>query len=53
MLNRLQAIYQSIKAAKARSNALVEEGRLITGWRGAIKKRQAYRPTPSLEANSY
>jgi hypothetical protein len=53
MLNRLRSIYYAIKAAKARSDELVEEGRLITGWHGATKKRQAYRPTPSFESSSY
>jgi hypothetical protein len=32
MLNRIQAVYRYIKAEKARSNALVEEGRQIMGW---------------------
>jgi hypothetical protein len=40
MLNQIQAIYCSIKAAKARSDALVEEGRQLTGWHRSGKKRQ-------------
>lgn len=40
MLNQIQALYRSIKAAKARSDALVEEGRQITGWHRPGKKRQ-------------
>ena len=40
MLNQIQALYRSIKAAKARSDALVEEGRQITGWHRSGKKRQ-------------
>jgi hypothetical protein len=49
MLDRLQAVYRSVKAAKARSDALVEEGRQITGWYGA--KRHHHRPMTSLESN--
>lgn len=40
MLNQIQAIYRSIKAAKARSDALVEEGRQMTGWHRSVKNRQ-------------
>lgn len=49
MLNQLQSLYRSLKAAKARSDALVEEGRQITGWHGA--RHPAQRPMPSLKSN--
>jgi hypothetical protein len=32
MLRRIQAAYRYLKAEKARSDALVEEGRQIMGW---------------------
>jgi hypothetical protein len=32
MLRRIQAAYRYLKAEKARSEALVEEGRQIMGW---------------------
>jgi hypothetical protein len=32
MLHRIQAAYRYLKAEKARSDALVEEGRQIMGW---------------------
>ena len=40
MLNQIQAMYRSFKAAKARSDSLVEEGRQITGWHRSGRKRQ-------------
>lgn len=40
MLNQIQAVYRAIKTAKARSDALVEEGRQMTGWYRSAKKRQ-------------
>jgi hypothetical protein len=47
MLSRLQMLYQSLKAAKARSDALVEEGRLLTGWHRSSKKRRRSSTAPS------
>jgi hypothetical protein len=35
MLSRIQAVYRYIKAEKARSDALVEEGRQVLGWRSS------------------
>jgi hypothetical protein len=48
MLSRIQAVYRYIKAEKARSDALVEEGRRVLGWRsrGAAAER-TYSPTAS------
>jgi hypothetical protein len=52
MLNRLQAAYRYLKAEKARSDALVEEGRQMMGWRSAASLR-ASRQTPApADANS-
>jgi hypothetical protein len=51
MLDQLLTIYRSVKAAKAQSDALVEEGRLITGWYGTRKKRPARRPMPPWKSS--
>ena len=43
MLSSIQAIYSSIKSAKARSDALVEEGRQIAGWHRSEKNARLTR----------
>lgn len=40
MLNQIQAMYRSVKAAKVRSDELVEEGRQMMGWYRSGRKRQ-------------
>jgi hypothetical protein len=44
MLHRIQAAYRYLKAEKARSDALVEEGRQIMGWHRCSPHDRPYAP---------
>ena len=41
MLNQIQVLYRFIRAEKARSDVLVEEGRQLTGWHRPGRKHQS------------